>query len=390
MPSITDYLDLLERMPRRSLAVTPSHCIMVRNRNVTCLRCAESCLGGCISIVDNHLAIDTEACIACGCCAAACPTAALAPRMPTDDALAEAAWKTSDHNDGTVVIACAPAVERAKDALDPESVASVPCLGRIDEGLVASFLAAGARGVRLVSEECAACEISPGGERAQRAAESTKALLAPWGLDGAVQIGPRFPRCCARSGHATFDGSRRRFFGAVADEAKAAATETAAFALARYFPEDDRESAPVVDDAGMLPRLSPPRRRRLCQALEDLGPVLDEMVDCDAFGHAMVDAEKCTSCTMCAVFCPTGALSLVESEKGRILEHHPRLCTKCRTCEQICPAGALRLSDAVFIRDVCEDRPERTPLRDLRAEKGGPDSIRRTMAHLIDSPYLWG
>ncbi len=41
-------------------------CAKVRNRNVACLKCAEACTSGCISIVDDELVIDSDKCVGCG------------------------------------------------------------------------------------------------------------------------------------------------------------------------------------------------------------------------------------------------------------------------------------------------------------------------------------
>ena len=141
---------------------------------------------------------------------------------------------------------------------------------------------------------------------------------------------------------------------------------------------------------GALPRHLPLRRAVLLDALGAHGAPADEMIGTRLFGHAVIDEDRCTGCGMCAVFCPTGALTRRDEAGGLQLAHAPGLCLQCRTCEGICPAGALMLSDEVFAVDVCAGTVERHRIADIHRDKGGPDAIRNSMSKLIDSPYVTG
>lgn len=54
----------------------------------------------------------------------------------------------------------------------------------------------------------------------------------------------------------------------------------------------------------------------------------------------MVDEEKCTGCTICAVKCPTKAIS---GEKKKVHFVHQDLCIKCGSCFTNCNFGAISL-----------------------------------------------
>ena len=53
MPSAKNFLGLLEKLQSADITVHQSRCAVVRNRNATCMKCAEVCTSGCISYNDN-------------------------------------------------------------------------------------------------------------------------------------------------------------------------------------------------------------------------------------------------------------------------------------------------------------------------------------------------
>lgn len=393
MPNLDTYASLLERLQSHELAVDARLCVHVRNRNVSCKRCAEACTSECITVQGNSLQVNPENCIGCGTCATACPTGALSPRQPDDRQIAHAAAQAMRATGGAVVFACADVVHEAGRALDPDTVVGVPCIGRIDESLICVLAAAGASQVRLVAGDCAACPHASGARMAHAVCDDARTLLASWKRACTVRIARTFPRLCRNEAARTaYDAERREFLLAMKSEAAGAAHDVVDYSIDRFF-DTGAHKAPFqhVTQDGTLPHALPPRRRLLLDALADMGAPEDEMVATRLWGHVVIDADACKECRMCAVFCPTGALSkrLVRGRDTGLV-HAPGLCVKCRSCEEICPAHALHLSEEVFAVDLNAGVVESRRMGDATREKGGPDAIRLSMKKLIDTPYLWG
>jgi len=66
-------------------------------------------------------------------------------------------------------------------------------------------------------------------------------------------------------------------------------------------------------------------------------PMIKGVVEPDSI-IASVDPEKCTSCGLCAKYCPYHAIT---HEKGKPVEIIEAACKGCGTCAAICPVGAM-------------------------------------------------
>ena len=146
-----NILGLFEKLESQSLAVQPSRCVVVRNRNASCRRCAEACPTGAIRVEGNDLAVAPEHCVGCGTCATVCPTAALESKKPDDKELLRAAVAAMQANDGAAVIMDAAMQAVAEGKYDPAKVVVVKSLGRVDESLIAVLAAGGATSIVLVA-----------------------------------------------------------------------------------------------------------------------------------------------------------------------------------------------------------------------------------------------
>ena len=393
-----NILGLFEKLESQSLAVQPSRCVVVRNRNASCRRCAEACPTGAIRVEGNDLAVAPEHCVGCGTCATVCPTAALESKKPDDKELLRAAVAAMQANDGAAVIMDAAMQAVAEGKYDPAKVVVVKSLGRVDESLIAVLAAGGATSIVLVAGPVE--DASAASDRtAQLVCDTAALLLETWGSDVSVKLTSKLPRSVRRTEPAEFDTGRRGFFSSVRDEARAAAAITAEHVVREKLGAAEPEEpqfAKVAED-GTLPHFLPERRGRLLLALSNLGSPEDVMIDTRLFSHVIIDSEKCTSCQMCATFCPTEAIrkfgdaaTAAETGKPFGIDHYTGRCVQCHCCEDICPTGALTLSTDVFATDVTKrGRSERIPMKPRKRKVNDPKSIVNAMSDLLGVPNVY-
>ena len=432
-PTVTRALQALQS---DHVHVCQERCLLVRNRNAECLRCAQACTSGCISYNEQTkmLDIDQARCVGCGTCATACPTCALEARDPNDtELLACLQGALNASASKRVAIVC----EKAGIAQN-ECTVRLTCLGRIDESALIQLAAWGAREVTLTCGACNACEHKPGRTVVEEVCESANTLLGLW--DGTMhvelkEVGPaaeptglpaqetradrtathgkiaqvdqQIQTACAdrtatqsaieqvnqliqsagagkvaEHDTATRDGDRPNLSAEASDD-KAAATDQVDRPLKRLK---------VMAD-GTLPHFVPDRRERLLDALADLGegPTNSQtMARTRLWGHVVIDIDKCTSCRMCATFCPTGAIVKFDAPDGTFgIDHYAADCVKCLCCQTICRSQAIVVEDTVPANVLVNAVPERHVMHPVRVPKGGVHSIMNSMRDLLGLPEVF-
>lgn len=389
MSTINNLMKFLSRLESADLKVHPYRCVRARNKNASCRACADACVSGCISFDGNELLVDTERCIGCGTCATACPTCAIEARRPSDAELLEQSLRAMKRCDGHVVIAARQNVEKAGRMLDAEKVVAVANLGRIDESLIIDLAKHGAQDVVLILP-CDPDEIDArGAAMAKSVCDSANALLGAWGSSCSARLSERFPRIVKSRKDQEYDAGRRAFLSDALRSSKKTAVVAASCALepADRAEEEEDESAlarMVVMEDGTLPHFVPDRRERILDALFSLGEPKEGVLETRLWGHAVIDADLCTGCRMCAAFCPTGALYKFSEENGVSgVEHTPADCVKCRCCEDICRAHAIRVLDSVPLGGFVEGRADRYVMAEEERPKSNPHSARDALSALL-------
>lgn len=376
-------IELIEKLDETYITVHQERCVMVRNRNADCLRCAAVCTSSCISFDGEELSVSPERCIGCGTCATACPTCALEAHHPNDAQL-ENQCADELRRTGSVCIACARAIGRAEESgASPQHAVRVECLGRVEESLLTTLVAQGAHEVVLAHGACESCEHNNGWHMVQAVCETERTLLDAWNAHLDVRFTRELPAWALSTdqdngGEEAADPA----FGTLARTAAEATADAAEFAAPASAAETTAASdaaAPAYQKVmadGTLPHFLPDRRERLLDALARLGEPNDVTLETRLWGRVSIDADACTSCQMCATFCPTGAIAKFTDEDGTFgIEHYAGDCVKCRSCEAICYGRALRVHDDINAKDLMEGTVERFEMKPL--------AVKRSDAHTI-------
>jgi|GEM_PF-731358 len=366
-----------------AISLDAKRCVAVRHRLSSCTACLDVCAAHAITKSANTVLIDAEACIGCGACALECPTGAISLDDPSASQILAAARDAQDANGGAAVIACRPATLHG-DA-ETGRYALVPCLTRVDEGMLCELVARGMGTVTLADGGCDACPFAHCAPLIDETVRGANELLSTRGLGESVRRASTFPEeiAAVRKGNCdvsrenvnstarkgSYNASRRGFFQDVASLAKDAAVSTVADERAASgFAAGIVDAAGVTkttnargedtaaqrslyeklqpDATGALPTFSVPRRTQILEALDSIGDPSDTPLNARGFATVQVDITACDGCGLCALFCPTGALRRAEEpfRAADRLVFSACACADCRLCADVCPRHALNVS----------------------------------------------
>ena len=389
------------------LKAFPYRCAVMRNRKASCTKCADACTTGAISISEDEVSVDSDKCVGCGTCATVCPTCALEANNPNDAVLATTALDALIEAKGTGVVMCDHAWERYAAMVDPAKATRVRCLGRVDESVCVSLVAAGADRVVLVHGACDDCERSVGKQTYELVAATADELLEAWGSDVRVELAEKLPRevmleegkRSAFTQSLPYDENRRRLLSetgrsmlcAISDALPAVQEQKPA--VERVTDESGRAQAArfmkTMKD-GTLPHFVPDRRERLLDAMGELVQPEDVALDTRLWGRVVIDASKCRTCYGCAIFCPTGAITKWKDDTGEGVDHSPADCVKCRCCTDICPTGALTLYEDVMAPDVASGAVvQHWVLPSVTDDRGHAHSVVNRMRKLLSIDQVY-
>lgn len=380
----------LDRLQSDELNVYPYRCVITRNRNASCLRCAKACTSGAIAVTDDGLVVNSELCVGCGTCATVCPTCALEARHPNDAVLYRSARDALVANDGVAVVVCDAKWQVAGASIDGQKVARVTCLGRVEESLICMLAARGAREIHLVHGDCADCPRNMACETYELVTETANGLLEAWDAPVRAELCSKLPRSVQASESLAmpYNGERRRFFEELGSVAGLGGQGREAVLDGPGLGAPASPMKVMAD--GTLPHCVPDRRERLLDSLAELGSPADVTLDTRLWGRVVIDPAECRSCYMCATFCPTGALRKFVDGDDAGVEHIPGDCVQCRCCTDVCPTGALVLHNDVMAAEILEGAVvERFVLPPVTDDRGGAHSMIGALRKIIHCDQLY-
>jgi len=385
MPDLIDVVEIAQSLESKAVFEAPDRCVVVRNRNAKCRKCVKACPADAIVVKDNRLKVDHQRCVACGACSVACPTEALVALRPftgeLDAAIADACIATQ----GTALFACARIA--SKNYAHPKHFAEVPCLARMEEGVLFELAAQGIGRILLIDGDCSTCKHRHCVAGIDETVASANTLLA------AVGSGVRIKRCSAfpaeflaEDAAGLYGAARRDFFTQARGTAKDAAGKTVEVILKGG---KDKDAAKLrdrlkVSKAGTLPQFEAKRRMRILDAMDRMGgvaPAAPREMETRLWGTVEIDAEKCTVCNMCTMFCPTGALQKLaidrEGEKKPFIEFSLADCVQCRTCADICLKHCLTVGSRISLEELFDFEPRVVMLPEPGEKHGALNGLGR-------------
>ena len=228
MSHVRSILGLFERLQSVDISVHQDRCVLVRNRNASCMKCAEACTSACITCQDGEIAISPERCVGCGTCATVCPTCALeANHFQTIGSCTRRAFRLRKTPTGRWPSFASRCCRRPPDATIRQG--GWRDMPRAHGGKRADL----ARARRSASRDAGegglrtGAGIIPDRKRRRLWSITANALLAAWGRDGIARVADKLPAGTRRRDDAAYDADRRGFLADMIGAAKTVAQTTA-------------------------------------------------------------------------------------------------------------------------------------------------------------------
>ena len=302
-----------------------------------CQLCVESCPVHAIVSGDRGKRIEKNRCSGCGACVTACPRRAVTYPTFTHgelDRLMEGLLREapSGLRPGMMAFTCRE--EGDRPSLSPANFLplQVPCLALVSPWVLLRAFDRGARGVALVSGK-RGCRMDCDLAQAERSVGFVRELLKAWSVEpGRIQLFK------PGDGH---ESNRERELEAFARRIEGLPSTGARPSQTNGIPEMTPTLAALVQGVS-----------------EKLGRSVTGIVarGCAPFGIVEVDSSRCTGCGLCALDCPTEALSLRrkgEDDSYRILFQHG-LCVGCGLCRKFCPEQCINVERGLDLSRIGE------------------------------------
>ena len=370
MPNIGDILDTVDMMKVDPVVIDEDRCVVVRNRNAKCRRCADACGAGAIFIARNSIRVEADACLNCGSCASVCPDSAITMVEPKAEQVDSRVKATADGSTGLAVIACSR--RASKGEADPDRFAEVPCLAHLREDQIIGYVADGLNDIVLVDGCCSTCRLGYTSDETDEMIDSAASILEAAQAEAVISRMSDFPSEVLIDEEERYRGKSRRglarqtgsYMGKIAGNVVRQTLENK-LGLAESEAEKWKRRRAVN---GKLPTFTPDLNYRIIDDLvamaeSDRANIEDDgILDSRRFGDLCIDLEKCSGCAMCITFCPTEALSydeydIPEDDSLRYIEFNSSDCTQCRICVDVCIRHCLEIGSKVNISEICDPAP---------------------------------
>lgn len=385
MVTLHEAEQLLEKLSKSSLKVVPTHCVCVRNRNASCNACTTACPNHALTIENNQLLLDPDACTNCGSCANVCPTQALSSAALPHDAWLDLAQSLTNRR--SPVWVCCQEHPLAQENL--EHLLVIPCLAHLDE-VHYLIMARYKISLHLLHGSCSSCKRGCVSPLIEKTFDSAQFLAKTYSLPFECTIQEEhnketssYPLTQDKGGF-----SRRGFFNSMTKSLKHLGYIAAESALEpALIPQKPQQTLAekLTQAPGELKVFMPQRNTLLLNILFEAQqdhPALKTLCLETRFWGNVTIKSTCTNCGMCAQFCPTHALVHRVEEKAQTKPfplfnsnqslrpqkpqhkkayHEFRCsdCIQCRLCEDVCLTKSLHVQRTILNSDLFNLEPRK-------------------------------
>jgi ferredoxin len=330
---------------RSRIQAEPDRCLRVRDRFSDCECCIRACPVEALSLSDEGISLQAEACLGCGLCLHLCLVGVFSGDSGLG-ALLMCASRLGGPNRLELICAAHP---DPRHGGAPVAICTEGCLAALGPSAYASLLALGIGTLEVRLDACPGCPIGRVRPEIDQTITKISRVLNAWDAAERVRVvsDPEngTPRPVYQSSQPPV--SRRRLFQVFTENrewVEMLAPQASPSEGKKWVPEERKQ---LLKALSLLP---PAEERALCPA--PLGG--------QVFMRLKVD-ETCTACGICARVCPTGALQLDSDETAYSLTFLPGVCTGCRACLDLCEPEALYSSGVPSVAEFLE--PERYVVR---------------------------
>lgn len=318
-------------------SIDPSKCTGTEK----CRLCRDSCPLQAITIDEDGATIDANLCCGCGACLAVCPWGAVSfPAFSREELDTEMAGLLDAPGEllepRILAFTCETCLSRNDGAGEyqlryPPNVLplKLPCLAMASPWLMLRAFDMGAQGLALISGE-GACRAGFRTAEWRGKIQFVQAVLDRWSIE-AERIG-------------LFE-TRENNVSDLGRDLQQFADRIAGF---HRTPLREADHPVSLTDVSSLPALIRHIGSELRHPLD--GSVSTGVVP---FGKIELDGALCTGCGLCALNCPTDALTMLIDDDGEyeLLFQHDA-CVACGICVDACPEGCIRLEHILELESI--------------------------------------